>query len=73
MVSEIRRETEVSPKEYDMDDLWYACEDIIARLSRDEETDEKTSSLVTVWAIPQNLKNQVLGLQKKKKEETVNG
>lgn len=40
---------------------------------RDEETDEKISSLVTVWAIPQNLKNQVLGLQKKKKEEAVNG
>lgn len=39
---------------------------------KDEETDEKTSSLVTVWVIPQNLKNQVLGLQRKKKEETVN-
>ena len=40
---------------------------------KDEETGEKISSLVTVWAIPQNLKNQVLGLQKKKKEEAVNG
>ena len=39
---------------------------------KDEETDEKTSSLVTVWVIPQNLKNQALGLQRKKKEETVN-
>ena len=37
---------------------------------KDEETE--TSSLVTVWVIPQNLKNQVLGLQRKKKEETVN-
>ena len=40
---------------------------------KDEETGEKKSSLVTVWTIPQNLKNQVLGLQRKKKDEIVNG
>ena len=34
---------------------------------KDGETGEKTSFLVTVWPIPLNLKNQVLGLQKKKK------
>ena len=30
-------------------------------------------TILKAWVIPQNLKNQVLGLQRKKKEETVNG
>ena len=33
---------------------------------QDEETGEDVTSLVTVWVIPQNLKKQVLGLQRRK-------
>ncbi len=39
---------------------------------KDEEAEETITSLVTVWVIPQNLKNQVLGLQRRKKGEMVN-
>ena len=51
VVSEIRRGVAVSPREYDLDDLWHACEDIIARLSRDEEHCKKTWM---DWASPTN-------------------
>jgi len=51
VVSEIRSGVAVSPKEYDLDDLWHACEDIIARLSRDEEHRKKTWM---DWASPTN-------------------
>ena len=39
---------------------------------KDNETEENITSLVTVWGIPQNLKNQALGLQRRKKDEMVN-
>ena len=51
VVSEIRSGVAMSPKEYDFDDLWHACEDIIARLSRDEEHRKKTWM---DWASPTN-------------------
>ena len=41
----------MSPKEYDLDDIWHACEDIIARLSRDEEHRKK---VWMDWASPSN-------------------
>ncbi len=51
VVSEMRRGVAVSPREYDSDDLWHACEDIIERLSRDEEHRKKTWM---DWASPTN-------------------
>ncbi len=39
---------------------------------KDEETEEDTTSLVTVWVVPQDLRNQALGLQRKKKDKAVN-
>ncbi len=51
VVSEVRRGAAVSPKEYDLDDIWHACEDIIARLSRDEEHRKK---VWMDWASPSN-------------------
>ena len=35
----------------------------------DQDGGERITSLVTVWPIPQNLKNQVLGIQRRKKDE----
>ena len=43
VVAEIRRGVAVSPKEYNLVDLWHACEDIIARLSRNEEHRKRIS------------------------------
>ncbi len=36
---------------------------------KDAETDETMTTLVTVWVVPQNLKKQALGLQRRKKSE----
>lgn len=41
IVSEIRRGEEISPAEYDYDAIWLACEDIIARLSKNEKHRKK--------------------------------
>ena len=41
VVSEIKHGMAISPIGYDPDDIWHACEDIIARLSKDEEHRKK--------------------------------
>ncbi len=49
VVSEIQHGRAILPAEYDSDDLWHACEDIIARLSRDEE---HRKAIWMEWATP---------------------
>ena len=51
IVSEVRRGVAVSPAEYNLDNIWHACEDIIARLARDEKHRKK---IWMDWASPSN-------------------
>ena len=51
IVSEVWRGVAVSPTEYNLDNIWHACEDIIARLARDEKHRKK---IWMDWASPSN-------------------
>lgn len=51
IVSEVRCGVAVSPTEYNLSDIWRACEDIIARLARDEKHRKK---IWMDWASPSN-------------------
>ncbi|MBR6223702.1 MAG: hypothetical protein IKQ71_09710 [Lachnospiraceae bacterium] len=51
IVSEIQQGLAISPTEYDPDDIWHACEDIIERLAKNEEHRRK---IWMDWASPSN-------------------
>lgn len=51
VVAEVKGKILYNPKEYDYECIWLACEDIIARLARDEEHRQK---IWMSWASPTN-------------------
>ena len=51
IVAKVKRKILYNPKEYDYECIWLACEDIIARLARDEEHRQK---IWMSWASPTN-------------------
>lgn len=51
IVAEVKGKILYNPKEYDYECIWLACEDIIARLARDEEHRQK---IWMSWASPSN-------------------
>jgi len=51
VVAEVKEKILYNPKEYDYECIWLACEDIIARMARDEEHRQK---IWMSWASPSN-------------------
>ena len=51
VVSYVRRGENINPTRYDVDYLWYACEDFINRACKDEE---KRKKVWMDWASPTN-------------------
>ena len=51
VVAEVKEKILYNPKEYDYEYIWIACEDIIARMARDEQHRQK---IWMSWASPSN-------------------